>query len=73
MISDQNNGVVTTQPFYALFNPNGEYVDLTTHLSGNWKRNLRKILNDNPEALKEVENISRKDLPYFIKKLNKIE
>lgn len=72
-LSDSNNGVVVTLPHYAIFKPNGEYKDLTTHALGNWKKNLRIILSDNPEALKELETINRKEIEQFIKKLNMVD
>jgi hypothetical protein len=53
-LTDVVNGVTSTLPHYAIFKPNGEYVDLTTHMLGNWKKNLRTILSDNPEALQEL-------------------
>jgi hypothetical protein len=69
-LTDINNGVTTTLPHYAIFKPNGEYKDLTTHVLGNWKKNLRIILSDNPEALQELETISRKEIEAFVKRLN---
>lgn len=72
-LTDYNNGVAVTLPHYAIFKPNGEYKDLTTHMLGNWKKNLRIILSDNPEALKELENINRKEIEQFVKKLNREE
>lgn len=72
-LSDINNGVVTTLPHYAIFKPNGEYKDLTTHVLGNWKKNLRIILSDNPEALQELESINRKEIEAFVKKLNRAD
>lgn len=72
-LSDMNNGVTVTLPHYVIFKPNGEYKDLTTHVLGNWKKNLRIILSDNPEALKELETISRKEIETFVKKLNQQE
>lgn len=72
-LTDDNNGVAVTLPHYAIFKPNGEYKDLTTHMLGNWKKNLRIILSDNPEALKELETINRKEIEQFVKKLNREE
>jgi len=72
-LTDINNGVATTLPHYAIFKPNGDYKDLTTHVLGNWKKNLRCVLQDNPEELKELEKISRKEIESFIKKLNQTE
>lgn len=72
-LTDYNNGVAVTLPHYAIFKPNGEYKDLTTHVLGNWKKNLRAILSDNPEALQELETINRKEIERFIKKLNSVE
>jgi hypothetical protein len=72
-LTDYNNGVAVTLPHYAIFKPNGEYKDLTTHVLGNWKKNLRIILSDNPEALKELETINRKEIEQFVKKLNKVD
>ena len=72
-LSDTNNGVTVTLPHYAIFKSNGEYKDLTTHVLGNWKKNLRIILSDNPEALQELETISRKEIEAFVKKLNRQE
>ncbi len=69
-LTDINNGVSVTLPHYAIFKPNGEYKDLTTHVLGNWKKNLRIILSDNPEALKELETINRKEIEAFVKRLN---
>lgn len=65
------NGVIVDQPHYVVFKPNGEYVDLTTHALGNWKKNLKHILRDNPEALKAMENVSRTEIDSFIRSLNK--
>lgn len=72
-LTDYNNGVAVTLPHYAIFKANGEYKDLTTHVLGNWKKNLRIILNDNPEALQELETINRKEIEQFVKKLNRAE
>lgn len=72
-LTDYNNGVAVTLPHYAIFKPNGEYKDLTTHVLGNWKKNLRAILSDNPEALQELETINRKEIEQFVKKLNLAE
>lgn len=72
-LTDYNNGVAVTLPHYAIFKPNGEYKDLTTHVLGNWKKNLRIILSDNPEALQELETINRKEIEKFIKKLNSVD
>lgn len=69
-LTDINNGVSVTLPHYAIFKPNGEYKDLTTHVLGNWKKNLRIILSDNPDALKELETINRKEIEAFVKRLN---
>ncbi|MCU0368954.1 MAG: hypothetical protein MUF39_09000 [Cyclobacteriaceae bacterium] len=73
MISDYSYPVATTEAHYAVFKPNGEYVDLTTFKLGNWRKNLRIILSDNPDALKAMESISSKEIPDFIKSLNKTE
>ncbi|MFC3881620.1 hypothetical protein ACFOSV_15605 [Algoriphagus namhaensis] len=70
MVSTSTNGVVTTLPQYAMYKPNGEYVILTTHMLGNWKKNLRKILADNPKYLPEVEKVGRMEIPEFVEKLN---
>ncbi|QYH39458.1 hypothetical protein GYM62_11935 [Algoriphagus sp. NBT04N3] len=70
MVSTNVNGVVTTLPHYGLYKSNGEFVYLTVHLLGNWKRNLRKILADNPTALSEVEELNKNDIPEFITRLN---
>lgn len=72
-LTDVINGVTSTLPHYAIFKPNGEYKDLTTHVLGNWKKNLRIILSDNPEALQELETINRKEIEAFVKKLNQQE
>ncbi len=72
-LTDVINGVTSTLPHYAIFKPNGEYVDLTTHVLGNWKKNLRTFLSDNPEALQELETINRKEIEAFVKKLNQAE
>jgi hypothetical protein len=61
------------QAHYALFRPNGEYVDLTTHKLGSWKKNLRSFFGDNPAALAAIENLSAKEIPDFVKNLNKVE
>jgi hypothetical protein len=64
---------IDTQAHYALFKPTGEYVDLTTHTLGNWKKNLRSFFSDNPEALAAIETLSAKEIPDFVKSLNKVE
>jgi hypothetical protein len=73
MVSTNVNGVVTTLPQYAIFNPDGTYYDLTTHLLGNWKKNLKKLLSDQPEALLALEEINRNQIPEFVERLNKQE
>ncbi|GMQ24653.1 hypothetical protein Aoki45_13350 [Algoriphagus sp. oki45] len=71
MVSTNVNGIVTTLPQYALFKPEGEFVVLTTNVLGNWKKNLKKILQDNPEALAQVDQVGRNEIPEFIEKLNR--
>ncbi|WP_373399523.1 hypothetical protein V8V91_07405 [Algoriphagus halophilus] len=73
MVSTSVNGVVTTLPQYAIFSPEGTYYDLTTHLLGNWKKNLKKLLSDQPQALLALEEINRNQIPEFIELLNKQE
>ncbi|MHA7128344.1 hypothetical protein [Algoriphagus namhaensis] len=70
LVTTNVNGVVTTLPNYAIYKPNGEYVHVTTHLLGNWKKSLRKILADNPKYLPEVEKVGRFEIAEFVEKLN---
>ncbi|SFO67336.1 hypothetical protein SAMN04488519_11146 [Algoriphagus ornithinivorans] len=71
MVSTNVNGVVTTLPQYAVFDTNGSNFILTTHLLGNWKKNLRKLLHDQPAALLALEEINRNQIPEFIESLNR--
>lgn len=55
---------------YAIFKPNGDYLEVTTHAIGNWRKKLQDFFSDSPEALKFIESMKSKEIPELIKKLN---
>jgi len=72
-VSSTNNSVTVTHSHYVIFKSNGEYVDLTTHLLGKWKKNLEAFFEEDQEALKKLENVSRLEIPQFIRSLNEVQ
>lgn len=57
-------------PTYVLFN--GEaFTKFEPCVVCPWKKGLRELLKDDPEALEAVEKASRVDIPSFVRGLNK--
>jgi len=67
------NGVSSSSAVYVVFNPKGEYEHISSSALTDWKKKLRIILADNPEALNEIDGIKREQIPEFIKGLNTMD
>ena len=58
-------------PLYVLFNPTGEFAKFEPCVVCPWKKQLRVLLKDDPNAIAAVENAPRVNIPRFVMDINK--
>lgn len=59
-------------PAYLLFNPSGEFKTFEPCILCPWKKQLRELLRDDANALEQVENAPRVNIPKFVMDINKV-
>lgn len=59
-------------PTYVLFNQNHDFTKFEPCVLCPWKKQLRKLLKDDPKALEQVESASRVNIPKFVIDINKL-
>lgn len=55
---------------YVIRKTSGEIFNFHTGLFSNWKKDLKEFIWDKPEAIKELNTLSRNDVPVFVRFLN---
>lgn len=64
------NGVDISGAVYAVFNSSGEYEHISSSALTDWKKKLKTIMADNPDAITRIDGLKREQIPEFIKSLN---